>query len=194
MEAAAGMINAASPREAVAAHYRTLLGPPSREAVFRPPGGAQIGVWKWDKRSSGQGVNVYATLGAADALAVGEKRVEFLVGLEPEADDVAEALAEAALHGVGTGRSPAFGDTLTLAYPLWRGTRMRSFLFTTGGEEKIAPLVEPVQVDFVQLVPLFENEVEFKRRNGEQALWALFRSVQAPYWDPRRRSALEASA
>jgi hypothetical protein len=194
MDTAGEQMTSETLQKGIAEHYRSVLGEPSREAQFVPRDGPPIQIWKWSKSVCRQGVNLYATIGASLALTKGSRRVEFLIGLDPDADDIAGSLAEVALHGVGTGGAPAFGDTTTLAAPLWKGTAMQSFLFTTGGDEKIPSLVAHPRVEFVQLVPLFPEEVAFKKKHGEPALWEVFKSIRAPYWDPWRRCELGASS
>src|SRR4051812_12760140 len=160
--------------EHVEKHYLALFGSPTREAEYLPAGGPLIRIWKWDASSTKEGVALYATLGACSALSGDQKRCEFFVGLLPEVDEVAETLAEVALHGVGTGRPPAFGDTVTMAEPLWPKTPMQSLLFASRGSEILPDLAEPVKVGFIQLVPLHRAECDFKKRHGEAELWEAF--------------------
>jgi len=168
-------------------HLEARFGKPSREASFVPPVGPTIEVLKWEKDASGEGVSIYATIGACEALVADERRCEFFVGLTPDVDDIAPALAEVALDGSGTGRVPNFGDTVTLAGPLWSQTQARTFLFASRGDQVI-PNLQTAHglIEFIQLVPLFANELKLKQKLGETGLWEHFKQTRVPYWDSRR--------
>jgi hypothetical protein len=177
-------------KQAAAKVYERKYGVPSRSAKFVAPTGEVVEVLKWTEQKTGEGVTIYATLGSSFVLGDSDRTCEFFIGLTPDADDVVAALAEVALDGNGTKNIPGVGDSITLAYPLWKGTEMRSFLFTDG-HELIPSLTETVQrIDFIKLVPLFSSELEFKRQFGDKALWEKFESMAIPYWDPHRSAAL----
>jgi len=133
---------------------------------------------------------MYATVGASDVLGNRERACEFFLGLTPAVDDIAEALAEVAIKGNGTGQIPAPGDSITLTFALWRGTEMRSFLFTDGSELIPSYLDTAKRIDFVQLVPLYASELDFKMAYGEEALWEKFKADTVPYWDSARSPAI----
>ncbi len=173
----------------ISSYYIEKYRKPQREAVFVAPAGDRIEIYKWDETQTGEDVAIYATLGANSVLGAPDAGCEFFIGLTPDADDIVEALAEVALHGNGTTRVPSRGDTITLAYPLWQSTEMRSFLFTDGTE-----IIEPAtfgekQITFLQLVPLFESELSFKEQHGESGLWKSFEKNLVPYWDSARKPA-----
>ena len=175
----------------VSAHYLQRFGEPDRDASFVAPNGTEIQIWKWSTLRSKEDVCIYATVGASEVLSSGTRRCEFFVGLQPEADDIVDALAEVAMHGNGTDEVPSFGDTLTLAYPLCQGTDMKTFLFASRGDEIIPQLTQNRgTVDFIKLIPLFPKELEVKQKGGEEELWSLFRKDFVPYWNPYRKSAL----
>ena len=62
-------------------------------------------------------------------------------------------------------------------------------MFTDGRD--ILPPFQPDEkkIEFVQLVPLFESERQFKTENGEAALWTLFEKHEVPYWRSNRQKA-----
>lgn len=171
-------------------HYRSLYGEPTRKAEFKSPEGAVVQVFKWDESQTDEGVTMYATLGANRNLGDASESCEFFIGMTPSADSIAEALAEIALHGNGTTDIPNSGDTTTLAYELWSGTQAKTFMFTDG-DEIISPIKDESgkQVWFIQLLPLFERELAYKKENGEEALWEKFEEVEVPYWNSSRKSA-----
>jgi len=171
-------------------YYLEKFGKPARQAEYLSPEGHKIEIYKWDEQQTNKGVAMYATIGASDVLGGSSSGCEFFIGLTPEVDDIAQTLADISLHGRGNQSIPDSGDSITLSYPLWRGTKAKTFLFTSGDE-----IIPPVQIDekevvFRQLVPLFETELDYKKENGEQELWSAFESKQVPYWDSGRSQAL----
>lgn len=166
--------------------YISKYGEPSRTAEFVSRAGPKILVYKWNEDQTDEGVTMYATDGASEVLGTGERSCEFFLGLTPAADDIVEALAEAAMEGNGSGQVPSSGDSITLAFDLWRGTKMRSFLFTDGSELIPSHLETSKRIDFIQLVPLFASELDFKSAHGESALWEKFKANTVPYWDSTR--------
>ena len=173
----------------VKAYYVRKYGDPEREAEFSVRDGKRIEVYKWNEKQTDEGVTIYATAGANNWLGDGKAGCEFFIGLTPEADDIVEAVAEVGVDGNGTNEIPSSGDSITLSCPLWTGTKAKTFMFTCGHE-----ILPPIQangksIEFVQLVPLFDSELRFKKENGEAALWEKFRQNVVPYWDPTRRSA-----
>ncbi len=172
---------------ALANYYVDKYGLPERRAKFVSPDGKAVEIFKWNSEQSHEGVTMYATLGACKTLGSDDRACEFFIGIMPAADDIAQALAEVALHGNGSGEIPSSGDTVTLAYPLWSGTDARSFLFTAG-EEIIPPIkARNKTVEFLQLVPLFDSELQYKKDHGEGALWRIFEENEVPFWDSRRQ-------
>jgi hypothetical protein len=170
--------------------YFRKYGEPSRTAEFVSRGGSRIQIFKWTEDQTGEGVTMYATAGASETLGDGTQSCEFFVGLTPAVDEVAEALAEIALRGIGSTAVPSPGDTTTLSFPLWPGTRMQSMLFTDGSELIPSYTDATKRIDFIQLVPLFDSELDFKKKYGEKALWEKFESTKVPYWNSNRAPAL----
>ncbi|MBK5571811.1 suppressor of fused domain protein [Ensifer sp. SSB1] len=167
-------------------HYEKLYGRPDRTARFALADGRSILIYKWSEESSKEGVTLYATDGVRELLKDGSDACEFYIGLRPEVDDVVEAIAEAAFDGNGTGVPPNSGDTITLSFPLWKGTVAATFLFTNG--DGILPPIQDngTAIHFVKLVPIFPNELEYKKRFGEDALWERFESQGVEYWNAYR--------
>jgi len=176
-------------RKQIKQHYLNRFGRPSREAEFEPKKGPIIEVWKWSENQTREGVCIYATIGAYAALSKNTKSCEFFIGLTPAADGIASALADVALNGVENKKKPSFGDTVTLKQTLWPETSIKTFLFTSGGSEIIEPLVgSTFEVDYIQLVPLYPAELDYKKKYGEDALWERFEQLQTPYWLSSRTS------
>lgn len=181
-------------RDEVRKRYEHLFGPPSRTARFKTKEDRVIEILKWDAAIHPDGVNFYATLGSSEwEMPAGHgHRVEFFVGLLPAADDVADSLAEVALHPASGDKSLDYGHTITLAEPLWKGSSMRTFLVGSKGRMLIEPLElkHGQHVEFMQLIPLFPREAEYLReKGGEEALMRQFEKASVPYWDPQRREA-----
>ena len=169
--------------------YLSRFGTPSRTARFVPADGGEIYVLKWDEDRLDEGVTMYCTAGASRWIGEAQKTCEFFIGISPAVDEIARAVAEVGRHGRGDGAIPVSGDSITLAGPLWNGTAMRTFMFTDGSE-----LLEPVTIEsrntqFMQLVPLFDSELEFKRSKGEAALWNAFEMRRVRYWSSSRQPA-----
>lgn len=171
------------------AYYKSRYGPPERKSVVVTHGGERIEVCKWSARTTGEGGALYATLGAGELLGNRHEGCEFFITLSPDADDIAKALAETGADGNGTKAIPASGDTITLGYPLWRGTRAHAFLFAKG-DDVLPPVSLPEkEILFIRLVPLFESELQYKNEKGEAALWRRFRQDAVAYWDSTREQA-----
>ncbi|MBU6953094.1 suppressor of fused domain protein [Hahella sp. HN01] len=174
----------------VADYYYFRFGAPARKAKYVTPEGIEIFVLKWDESQTNEGVTIYATLGASNVLGAQNESCEFFIGLTPEVDSIAEALAETALHGNGAKHIPNSGDTTTLTYCLWKGTTAKTFMFSNG-DDIIPPIQEglPKRVRFIQLTPLFDNELEYKKAHGERSLWGKFEASEVAYWDSARGDA-----
>lgn len=170
-------------------YYHKKFGSPSRQAEFIEKTGKKIEIYKWEENQTEEEVAIYATGGASAVFGTPETSCEFFIGLTPQVDDIAQALAEVALHGSGSSDIPKPGDTTTLTYPLWEGTTASAFLFTDGDDIICPTRIGSKNLVFVQLVPLFPSEIEFKKVNGVEALWSAFESLQVPYWDSRRAQA-----
>ncbi len=140
--------------------YVRKYGNPDRTAEYISRGGSRIQVFRWDADKTGEGVTVHATAGASDVLGDETRACEFFVGLSPPVDDIAEAIAEIALRGIGGTSIPSSGDTTTLPFPLWSGTLMQSVLFTDGSELIPSYTDSTKRLDFIQLVPLYDSELE----------------------------------
>lgn len=143
-----------------------------------------IQVLKWDAQATGEDVAIYATLGACDQTQ--GVLNEYFVGLSPEEDSIVFALAEIALHGNGTNTPPRTGDSITLSSDVWKSADMTTFLFTDGSAIIPAFVQRELKVSFTQVVPLYSQELEYKSRNGEKALWELFEGKAVEYWNPTR--------
>ena len=170
-------------------YYKSLYGEPERQARFVSPEGRAIEIYKWNEKQTKEGVTFYATSGASDILCSNNLCCEFFIGVKPEVDDIAQALAETALHGNGTRSVPQPGDSISLSYPLWKNTNARNFLFTDGDEIIQSTKIGGKKIKFIQLVPLFDSELEFKKKHGEAALWEKFEEMTVPYWDSDRGKA-----
>jgi len=170
-------------------YYRSLYGEPERQAKFVSPEGVTIEIFKWGEEQTDEGVAMYCTSGASSVLGDNRISCEFFIGIAPPVDGIAPALAEVALHGNGSIQVPSYGDSITLTYDLWPGTKARSFLFTDGEEIIPTVSVDQKKIKFIQLVPLYDSELQFKRSHSEAALWQKFEELMVPYWDSAREKA-----
>jgi len=170
-------------------HYLKLWGEPSRKASFNVLGHA-IEVYKWESTRNTEQVNIYATLGAsAHALPKGAPahRLEYFVGLEPAEDGIAKPLAMAALDPVLHKTELDHGHSVTYPEPLWPGTDMHSLLVLRPVIQIVPPFVtDGLHVDFMQMIPVYPSEVEFKTATRIDALIELWQSARVAFWDPNR--------
>lgn len=173
-------------------YYHSMYGIPAREAKFVASDGRVVYIYKWDELQTGEDVAIYATLGANKILGDTKQYCEFFIGIKPEVDSIADALAEIAIYGNGTNQVPSNGDTTTLAYNLWQGTLAKTFMFSNGSE-----LIPSIELDsgklvtFIQLVPLFDKELMYKKEYGEDGLWEKFEEMGVPYWESTRENSLK---
>jgi suppressor of fused protein SUFU len=181
-------------QELVRTHYLELWGQPSRRAehIFK---GQPFEVWKWDADRIAEGVTLYTTIGASSYPLPGwpsSHRFELFLGLQPPEDGVAMALAGAASFTFRTEKLLEPGHTVTFSdMPLWPTTAMQTFLVRQPREWNVPTLRGPndLHVEFWQLLPLYETELQFHRRHGADALQR-WEEAQVPFWDPHRRAAV----
>ncbi len=150
--------------EEIEALYVSRFGPPSD--VFRyGPDQRPITVFRWATDVTNEGVNLYATLGASFAPMQGSPwshRIEFHLGLLPDAPDVASSLgalaAYVAVSGVQIGDSHSFSTDGSL----WRGARMGHLLIVAQSSDTIIPPLEcadGTHITFLPAVPVYGREL-----------------------------------
>lgn len=171
--------------------YVASWGPPSRSARFTAPGGLEAHICKWDKDAIGEGVALYATIGASAHPMPGmdpKHRVEYFLGLNPPRDQVASPFAALALYSAREAVSVGSGDSVPADKPLWPGTKMRRFLIVHPVEYILAPLELPdnVHVNFLQAIPIYDSELAYKSERGVQGLLDLWSESKVRFWDPDR--------
>ncbi|MEZ0070548.1 hypothetical protein ABIA32_006601 [Streptacidiphilus sp. MAP12-20] len=173
-------------------HVVSKWGEPTRRAEFHGMGN-HISILKWSAEQTDEGVALYLTIGGSRRLidAGNRRRFEFLLGIVPEEDNVAQSLAMLAgalLSGINLDK----GHTLSLAENLWDGSGFSGYL--------ILPDIDPIidqfllddgsHVEFLPVMPVYRSEIELKgERSGEWLLDA-FERHEVPWWDPGR-AALE---
>jgi|GEM_PF-1281454 len=151
-----------------------------------------IQVWKWDAAVTGEGVDIYVTISAANTApyngpAAADHRTEFLLGLRPGQDAVASPFAALGLYGRRNGVILGDGHTVPSDGPLWPGTEMMAFLIRQ--QEAVIPTVQlsdGTHVRFLQALPLHESELLYKRQHGMDALMAHWEQRLVPFWDSER--------
>jgi len=186
-------VRAMTVTEAVRDLYRAHWGEPSRRARFEV-GEFSIEVYKWAADANPEGVALYATVGASEQPMAGHDpnhRVEFFVGLVPERDDVASALAALGLYSAREGVALDHGHTVPADGPLWPGTQMETFLVLRPLSDFLPALElsDGLHVDFLQAVPLFDAERAFKAEHGAEALLDRWEKAGVPFWNPERAPA-----
>jgi hypothetical protein len=153
--------------------------------MFRRASAPQtVGVLKWSAHRNGLGVALYVTA-TERVTTMGRERhhVEFLVGLSPEEDGCASALAT--LPVAAASEVVGHAHTFEVQDGLWPGTGMNCWLLL---RQSLVPAgqVEGTQVDYLQAVPLYPAERTWKAVHGADALLAAWEAQGVPFWDPHR--------
>jgi len=181
-------------REATPAHLLSRWGEPARRATFEGQD-LSIEILKWDAEATGEGVDIYVTVGSGIGNLKNENtakhRTEFLLGLHPAQDAVVGSLASLGIYELKVGATIKSGDTVPSDGPLWPGTEMMAFLILE--QEEIIPksqLSDGSHVHFLQAIPLHESELIFKRSYGVEALMGWWEDNMVPFWDPNRGPAV----
>jgi len=166
-------------------YYKKLYGEPASRKKFLSRDGNRIQILKWNEGQTDLGITLYATIGSSIILEYQNNTCEFFLGLTPENDSCIDAVAEVAIEGNGIG-PPNFGDSITISFALWESTDMKTFLFTDGEDNIPSISVMNKNVRFIQLVPIFSSELEFKTKYGHKLFWDQFDLLQVPYWESDR--------
>lgn len=171
---------------AVKVYLHRMFGAP--EQVFMFPKSPEVAVVKWSARRTGDDVAFYVTVGACEwhSAAAPTHRQEYFVGLDPEHDSVAAALAAIGSGPFRTGE-PVEAHSAIEGRQLWAGADLDGFLLT-GPDEDVLPTLRTkrAHVAFVQVVPSFAAERRYFEDHGEDALLASWQRIDVPYWDPMR--------
>jgi hypothetical protein len=180
--------------DAVRDLYRARWGEPSRQARF-DVGEFGIEILKWAAASSPEGVALYATVGASAWPLVGRDpnhRIEFFVGLLPEEDGIASALAALGLYSVREGVALDHGHTAPGEGALWPGGAMDAFLVMRPREGFLPALdlSDGLHAEFLQAIPIYDSDRAFKTEHGADALMQRWEQDGVRFWDPGRADAL----
>jgi Suppressor of fused protein (SUFU) len=181
-------------KQAVRDLYIASWGEPSRRARF-DVGEFGIDVLKWSAEVSPEGVALYATVGASCRPLEGTDpghRIEFFTGLLPEQDGIASSFAALGLYSAREGEALDHGHTVPASRPLWPGCGMRTYLVMRAREGFLPALdlSDGLHVEFLQALPIFESEREYKVQHGPDALIRLWEENRVPFWDPTRPDSL----
>jgi hypothetical protein len=168
-------------------HYVSLFGLPARNAWFET-GSHKIEIFKWDPSETTQDVALYASIGAGKDPMPGHDpshRAEFFLGFLPEMDDVASPLAMVALEGALRGSRLRHGSSVSYLDPLWAGTEMRPFVILgQDAEGEVVPalvLPDGLHVEFLQVLPLHDTELDYKISHGPEALLGEWEKADVPF-------------
>jgi len=106
------------------------------------------------------------------------RSVEFYLGLRPERDEIASSLADLALYAKRQNVIVDHGHTISAEKPFWTNTEMHHFLVSRSS----APLLDPIElendihVEFLQVTPIFESELRYKKKHQAEGLLDLWES------------------
>jgi hypothetical protein len=172
-------------------HYEAEWGPSSRRAQFDVRG-LPLRVLVWDADRNPEGVFLYATVGASRR-PLGDSssghRFELFAGVIPDEPQLAKVLSLAAAYPALFGEPLGHGHSVPYDAPLWPGTEMRMVMVVRPEQEILGPLdlSDGSHVEFLDTVPVYEEEVEYKATHGVDLLRTAWRNADVPFWDPRRR-------
>jgi hypothetical protein len=169
--------------------YAALWGPPSRKAGFHKDA-LEVEIQKWTADANPEGVALYATLGSSRFPVPGwdpSHRLEFILGLLPERDEVASSLAALALYSQREGEALDHGNTVPAEGPLWPGTTMDGFLVM----RPVSPLVQITNLDgmhieVLQAIPTYKAERDLLREKPADELLTDWQQDGVPFWEPER--------
>lgn len=168
-------------------HYRERWGEPSVVFNFEDAEDGTVDVWKWGVESTNEGVGIYATVGASLWPTNSGRplhRTEYFMPMLPPMDGAAELLAKLALYARQRGVEIDHGHTVASIGPLWPGVVMERVLILRQSGSVISPLLlsDGVHVEFLETIPIYESEREFKTQYGVEALLQRWRENDVPYW------------
>jgi hypothetical protein len=171
-------------------YYVSLWGEPSRIANY-DISNIHLDIYKWNADMHPEEVAFYVTNGLSNYQLNGydsKHRMEFFIGFSPEEDRIVESLATLAVRPLLDNLEIGNNHTMTFPEPLWRETKMQTLIISKPNVEIIAPLVigEEVRVDFMQVLPLFPNELQLKKEKGADYLFKYWEEKDTPFWDPNR--------
>jgi hypothetical protein len=172
--------------------YVQHWGEPSRRAHFQS-GDTQMEILKWNSTVTDEGVTLYATLGSCNYPTSNlnpDHRAEYVMGLLPERDDVAEMLAAVGLYTARNHDELDHGHTIPVEGSLWPGSKTDYLLIT----RPVAPLVPPLRhksgahVEFMQVTPIFQAERSYKVQFGVDTLLDKWMHSGTQFWNSERPS------
>ena len=171
--------------DAVRAHYVAHWG--QNEGIVMRSGSTEVVIHEWSLGVVRPGVVAYSTSGILDVPRSGHLR-EFIMLLTEPRNEIANSLAD--LWVTGTTASIGHGTTIGHGDPLWPGTEMTNYLVMSQ-ESLLHPLAinRATHVTFYRAIPVYDSEVELKRKDGLDALLAVWREKRVPFWNPTRANA-----
>src|ERR1700761_1678973 len=140
--------------------------------------GEQSGVW------------TYASVGAWAATKDQGRGLEFIIAAPVQDPRAVELLAMTAYSPQG--RTLGLGHTLPIGQPWLPGSRCDHLLVSLPypwGPDLQTCHVGDRHVDFLWLLPITQEERDFRAAHGLEALESLFDERELRYWDPHRPSA-----
>lgn len=171
-------------------HLIGLWREPTRIADFQTLD-FSIEVFKWDANIHPEEVNFYTTVGMSNHRIFGFDplhRIELFIGLTPSKDEIAERLAHFAYTSIRDNLQIGDNHSMTFSAPLWNNTKMDCLLLSIPNVEIVPTLLleDGVHVSFLQMIPLFPSELEYKKANGVDDFWKSWQSREIPFWDSER--------
>lgn len=181
----------------VRSHYRRTWGEPTEVFTFRGVVAGLVEVWKWSEDSTPEGVVFYATIGASERPMRGVSelhRVEYFMPLLPADDAAAEVMAGVAVYPRLQNVALDHGHTIPISGLTWNGVPLPRVVMIRQSNSMVIPtllLENDVHVEFLETVPIYEAEFEYKAQHGVEALLREWHNREVPYWESGRPPVLD---
>jgi hypothetical protein len=177
--------------EAIRAHYLSAFGESTGERTFESDGRG-VDVLRYKAPDAGPGDHVYATLGGAQYPLPGASaahRLEFYAQLIPDVPNIGRVLATLAMYPERELVALSDSHSVDIQRPVSQFSEMHQVLLFRPSVEFLAPLElrgGEFHIEFLEVVPVYESEVQYKREHGMGALFDMWEGKRVEFWNPGR--------
>lgn len=171
-------------------HYLAAFGPPTGSDAIRRDG-VDIEICRWPAPPGYPGTLV-ATLGGAAVISpppFESHRLEFYALLSPSLPLIGHVLADLATYPLSERAGLGDSHTVDFQRPLSDLNGMHHVLLIRPNDDFLPSLtstVSDVHVEFLEVIPVFESEVVFKKKHGVGVLFETWEGRDVPFWNPGR--------
>ncbi|GGI85554.1 hypothetical protein GCM10007175_23310 [Pseudarthrobacter scleromae] len=172
--------------EELDAHYRAHVGPdPIRwgnRETWPPP----VSLHEWNASSNRMGVHFYATYGMSLAALRGSVShgVELYSGVDQKSDELRDAMAALASNARDSGTIFRDCEILDAQAAVIPGRTFTGWIFFDRSDQVLPDLAlsNGCHIKYLDIAPVFPEEVEYSRANGVDALLELWNSEGTEVW------------